>query len=100
MFMSNFRRYFISGLLVWAPILVTLLVINFLVELFGKIFSLMPHRYQPDNLIGFHIPGMNLLITIAVIVFTGVIVTNILGRSLIAMWDSFIARIPLVRTVY
>jgi uncharacterized membrane protein len=98
--MSNVRRYFISGLLIWAPILITLLVIKFLVDLFGTVVSLLPHRFQPDTIIGFHVPGINLFITLGVILLTGLIVANILGRRLMLIWDSLIGRIPLVRSVY
>ena len=94
------QRYFISGLLIWLPLLVTILVIKFLVDLLGNILSLLPHQYQPDTLIGFHIPGIGVIITLAVIFLTGLIVANFIGRKLVEWGDALIARIPLVRTVY
>ena len=94
------QRYFISGLLIWLPLLVTILVIKFLVDLLGNILSLLPHNYQPDTLIGFHIPGIGVIITLAVIFLTGLIVANFIGRKLVEWGDALIARIPLVRTVY
>src|SRR3990167_1236992 len=94
------QRYFISGLLIWLPLLVTILVIKFLVDLLGNILSLLPHNYQPDTLIGFHIPGIGVIITLAVIFLTGLIVDNFIGRKLVEWGDALIARIPLVRTVY
>jgi len=99
-FMANLRRYFISGLLVWIPILVTLIVIKFLVDLLSVTISLLPLRYQPDALLGFHIPGIGVLITLLVILFTGVFVANFFGRRMVLIWDSLIGRIPLVRSVY
>ncbi|EKD53870.1 MAG: hypothetical protein ACD_60C00143G0012 [uncultured bacterium] len=98
--MSYIRRYFISGLLVWLPLWVTILVINFLVEILGGALLLLPAQYQPDALIGFHIPGINVVITLLVIFLTGVVAANFLGRKVVALWDAFIARIPLVRTIY
>ena len=56
--MSYIQRYFISGLLVWLPILVTVFVMKFLVDLLDKILLLLPVAYRPDALIGFHVPGM------------------------------------------
>ncbi|HLB58446.1 MAG TPA: DUF502 domain-containing protein [Gammaproteobacteria bacterium] len=94
------QRYFISGLLIWLPLLVTILVIKFLVDLLWNILSLLPHNYQPDTLIGFHIPGIGVIITLAVIFLTGLIVANFIGRKLVEWGDALIARIPLVRTVY
>lgn len=94
------RRYFISGLLVWLPILVTLVVIKFVVDLLSKSLVLLPAKYQPDVLIGFHIPGIGVLITLVVIFFTGLFAANFFGRRLMTFWDSIVSRIPLVRSIY
>lgn len=94
------RKYFISGLLVWLPIWVTLLVIKFLVDLLSKSLLLLPPDYQPDYLLGFHVPGIGVVITLLIIFFTGLIVANFLGAHLMNLGDAFVARIPLVRTVY
>ena len=98
--MTYLRRYFISGLLVWVPILVTLVVINFLLGLLNNTLTLLPKSYQPDALIGVHIPGINIVITLLVIFLTGLFAANFLGRRLVAMGDGIIGRIPLVRTIY
>lgn len=98
--MTYFRRNFISGLLVWVPILVTLLVLKFLVDLLSNTLMLLPYSYRPDVLLGFHIPGIGVLITLLLIFLTGVIGANFLGRRLVSFGDAMIARIPLVRSVY
>jgi uncharacterized membrane protein len=98
--MSYLQRCVISGLLIWLPIWVTILVIKFIVDILGSTLTMLPIRYQPDALIGFHIPGMNVLITLMIIFITGVIVANFVGTRLVAYGDAFIGRIPLVRTVY
>jgi uncharacterized membrane protein len=98
--MSYIRRYFISGLLVWLPIWVTILAIKFLVDILGNTILLLPARYRPDALIGFHIPGIGVVITLLVIFFTGVIAANFLGRQLVALWDAIVGHIPLVRTIH
>lgn len=98
--MSNLRRYFISGLLVWLPIWVTILVIKFLVDLLDNTLLLLPRHYRPDVLIGVHIPGIGVLLTLLVIFLTGVIAANFLGSRLVALWDAIVSRIPLVRTVH
>lgn len=98
--MALIRRYFISGLLVWLPIWVTILAIKFLVDILSYTMLLLPKPYQPDALIGFHIPGIGVVITLLVIFLTGLLVTNLLGRQLVAKSDAIIARIPIVRTIY
>lgn len=94
------RKYFISGLLVWLPIWVTLLVMKFLVDLLSKSLLLLPHEYQPDVLIGFHIPGIGVVLTVFVIFMTGLLAANFLGSKLVQFGDALMARIPLVRTIY
>src|SRR3982750_3002038 len=98
--MASLRRCFISGLLFWLPIWATYVVIRFLVDILNSTISLLPHPYQPDVLLGFHIPGIGVLITLAVILFTGLMVANFIGRSLVKIWEGIVVRIPLVRTVY
>jgi uncharacterized membrane protein len=98
--MALIRRYFFSGLLVWLPIWATILVIKFLMGILGSTLSMLPHQYQPDALIGFHIPGINVIITLVVIFLTGIFVANFIGRRLVLVGDAIIAHIPLVRTIY
>jgi uncharacterized membrane protein len=98
--MSSLRRYFISGLLVWLPIWITILALKFLVDILGATLTLLPIKYQPDALLGVHIPGIGMIITLGVILLTGFLVANFIGRQFVALWDSFIGRIPLVRTIY
>lgn len=95
-----FRRCFISGLLVWLPILVTFFVIKFLVDLLSKSLLLLPSQYQPDVLLGFHIPGIGVVITILIIFITGIAAANFFGRRLMILGDAIVARIPLVRSIY
>ena len=94
------RTYFISGLLVWLPIMVTLAVFKFLVDLLSKSLLLLPRELQPDALFGFHVPGMGVVLTIAVTFFTGLLAANFIGSKLVGYGDAVMARIPLVRTVY
>jgi len=98
--MILFRKYFISGLLVWLPIWVTLLAVTFLINLMSNFLLLLPHHYQPDVLLGFHIPGIGVVITLTVIIATGMLAANIVGKRVVVMSDNFFSRIPLVRTVY
>jgi uncharacterized membrane protein len=95
-----FRKYFISGLLVWLPLMVTLVVLNFLFDLLNKSLLLLPHDVQPDVLLGFHVPGIGAVLTIVVIISTGLFAANFVGSRMVAFGDNMMARIPLVRTVY
>ncbi len=98
--MSIVRRYLIAGLLIWVPLGVTLLVIKFLVDVMDNTLLLLPAAYQPDALLGFHIPGLGVVLSVAVVLSTGIIVANLFGRRLVELWEKLLARIPLVRSIY
>ena len=97
---AYFRTCFISGLLVWLPIMVTLLVIKFLVDLLSKSLLLLPPTVQPDVLLGIHVPGIGVVLTLLVIFFTGVLAANFVGKRLVDFGDALMARIPLVSSIY
>lgn len=94
------RKYLMAGLLVWLPLGVTVLVINFLIETFDQVLILLPSAYRPDELLGYHIPGFGLLMTAVVILVTGMIVANYLGEKIVGFWEGLLSRIPLVRSIY
>lgn len=94
------RRYLIAGLLVWLPIWATLVILKFLVDLMDNTLRLIPAQYQPDKLLGFHIPGLGLLISLGLLILTGMLVSNFIGERLVAIGEYILARIPFVRTIY
>lgn len=98
--MSVLRRYIMAGLLVWLPLGVTILVITMLVEMMDRTLVLLPLRYQPEQFLGFHIPGLGVILAVSVVLITGMIVANLFGRKLVEGWESLLARIPLVRSIY
>jgi len=95
-----FRRYFITGLLIWIPIGITLWVLNFIVTTLDLSLSLLPVQWQPLQVFGRNLPGMGALLTVLVIFITGVLAANFLGQRLVGLWESLLSRIPIVRTIY
>ena len=98
--MAMIRRYLLSGLIVWLPIWVTYLVLNFLVNIMDGSLKLIPAAYQPDRLLGFHIPGLGILFMLIILFFTGMLAANFLGRKFVDGWNRLVGRIPLVRSIY
>ena len=94
------RKYVIAGLLVWMQLGITFLVIRAIVGLLDRTLLLLPEPYQPDNLLGMHIPGLGVLLAAILVLTTGMIVANFLGKRLVVAWEHFLARIPLVRSLY
>jgi uncharacterized membrane protein len=97
---KRIRRYLVAGILVWLPIGVTIGLVWFLVGLMDKTLVLIPQKFQPEELIGFAIPGLGIVLTFIVLLITGVLAANIVGRSMVGLWESMLERIPVVRAVY
>ena len=98
--MAFLKRYLIAGLLVWLPLGVTIAVIKFLVDLFDQSLLLIPLAYRPETLLGVDIPGIGVVLSFLLILLTGFVVANFLGSKLVSIWESFLSRIPLVRSIY
>lgn len=92
-----FKRYFITGLLVWAPLAITLWVISFVV---ATLESFVPGFLSSEALFGVQIPGFGFVLVILVVFLTGMFTANLLGRSLLDQWERLLGRIPLVRSIY
>ncbi|OGT52098.1 MAG: hypothetical protein A3F17_08345 [Gammaproteobacteria bacterium RIFCSPHIGHO2_12_FULL_41_15] len=95
-----FQRYFFPGLLVWLPILVTYFIIKFIVDMLDGTVALLPKRYQPEQLLGFHVPGTGVALTFIIVLLTGMIASNFFGRQLVALWDSILNKIPFIRGIH
>ena len=97
--MKRLRNYFISGLLFWVPLALTVFVIKFFLELIN---NLVPQKYLPEAIFNLDttIPGSGIILVLIVILITGVLVTNILGRKLVALWERLLNKIPGFRNVY
>ncbi|MEF3192921.1 MAG: DUF502 domain-containing protein [Halothiobacillaceae bacterium] len=98
--LATLRRYLIAGLLVWVPLVITWWVVISLVDLMDRTLILLPPPYRPEAVLGFHIPGLGVILALAVLLVTGLIAANFLGRRLVGLWEAMLGRIPLVRSVY
>jgi uncharacterized membrane protein len=100
--MSNppLKRYFLTGLLIWVPLVITIWVISLLVGTLDGFLLLLPPQFRPDAWLGMHIPGLGAIIVLLVILLTGVVMANYFGRQLLAFWESLLARIPVVKSIY
>ena len=95
-----FRRYFITGLLIWVPIGITLWVLDTIISTMDLSLSLLPANWQPVAVVGRNLPGLGVVLTVLVVFFTGVLATNFLGQRLVRLWEIVLSRIPIVNTIY
>lgn len=98
--MKSLRRYIVAGILVWAPLAVTYLLLRFAVNVMDRTLLLLPAQYRPDEILGFHIPGLGVILAFVVLLLTGVLAANFVGRAFVGGWESLLDRIPVVRAVY
>lgn len=96
----SIRRYLLAGLVVWLPVLATFGILRFIIELLDQTISLLPKSYQPEQLLGFRLPGLGVVISLLLLLFTGLIATNFLGQRLVIWSELILDKIPLVRSIY
>ncbi len=94
------RRYFITGLLIWIPLVITVWVLNLLIGTLDQSLLLVPESLRPLALLGLNIPGIGAILTLLVIFLTGVLAANIIGQRLVLFWEALLARIPVVKSIY
>jgi uncharacterized membrane protein len=94
------KRYFITGLLIWVPLGITLWVLSLLIGTMDQSLTVLPTRWQPEALLGMRIPGLGVILTLLVIVLTGMFGANFFGQKIIDFWERQLVRIPVVKTIY
>jgi uncharacterized membrane protein len=98
--MAAIRRWLLAGLLVLVPLAVTVWLLNWIIGTLDQTLQILPGDWQPDKLLGFHIPGFGVLLALAIVLSIGAIASNFLGRKLVRWWDALLSRIPIVRSIY
>lgn len=96
----SLKSYLLAGLVVWLPILITIGVLRFIVDLLDNTLALFPKAYQPEQLLGIHIPGLGVILSLLLLVATGIFATNFFGQRMVSWGESILSRIPLVRSIY
>jgi len=76
----NLRRYLVAGVLVWLPILATVWVVNAILHIMDLTLKVLPPALRPEALVGFSLPGIGAVFALIVLLLTGLLVTNLIGR--------------------
>ena len=94
------RKYFITGLLILVPLAITLWVLHLVIGTLDQSLLLLPPQWRPEAVFGFHVPGLGAILTLLVIFLTGVATRNFIGKQIVSFWESMLARIPVVNSIY
>jgi len=99
--MTRLRNYFLTGFIVCAPLAITVYIVWSLIGWVDSwVRPYIPHRYDPDAYLPFHIPGYGLVVAVVGITLIGFLTANIVGRSIVVFGERLLNRMPLVRGVY
>ena len=94
------KKYLITGLLIWIPLVITLWVLKVVVDVLDQSLLLLPAAFQTEKWIGVHIPGLGAILTIVIVLVTGMFATNFFGARLVVLWHDVLHRIPVVNSIY
>jgi uncharacterized membrane protein len=94
------KKYLITGLLIWIPLVITLWVLKLVVDVLDQSLLLLPTALHTENWLGMHIPGLGAILTIVIVFLTGVFATNFFGAQLVELWHEILHRIPVVNSIY
>jgi len=94
------KKYLITGLLIWIPLVITIWVLKVIVDMLDQSLLLLPEQWRPDFWLPVHIPGLGAILTIVIVLATGVFATNFFGAQLVELWHHILQRIPVVNSIY
>jgi uncharacterized membrane protein len=94
------KKYFITGLLIWIPLVITIWVLKLVVDTLDQSLLLLPLALRTESWLGIHIPGMGMLLTLLIVFLTGAVTANLIGQRLVHFWHEILHRIPVVSSIY
>ncbi|MEN9868433.1 MAG: hypothetical protein RL748_4023 [Pseudomonadota bacterium] len=94
------RKYFISGLLVLVPLIITLWVLNLIIGTLDQSLLLLPPQWRPEKLLGYHVPVLGTILTLLIVLVTGLLTRNFVGDYVVEKWEKVLNHIPLVNSLY
>lgn len=97
---TELRNYILAGLLIIVPLGVTIFALRFIIRLADSTLRLLPESYRPETYLPFHVPGLGIILSFALLLIIGFLVRNFIGQRLVRLGEKIIEHIPLVRSIY
>ncbi len=100
-FMARFRNYFLTGLIVTGPVVITIYLLWWFINwVDGLVRPLMPAAYRPEAYLPFAVPGFGLIVGVVGLTLVGFFTANLIGRKLVELGERILGRMPVVRAIY
>ena len=94
------KKYLITGLLIWIPLVITLWVLKLVVDTLDQTLLLLPIQLRTESWLGIHVPGLGVILTLLIVLVTGLLAANFIGARLVHWWHEILHRIPVVSSIY
>ncbi len=94
------KRYFITGLLVWLPLSITVWVLSMILRLADQVLQFLPEIIHPYTFLKYNVPGIGILFVVLLVFITGLLTTNFIGQHIVSWWEKLLAKIPVVSPIY
>lgn len=98
------RKYFVTGLLIWIPLVITLWVLYTILSTLDQTLLLLPASWRPENLtiwdVKIKVIGAGAVLTLLIIFITGLLTQNFIGKYVVRAWENLLKRIPVVNSIY
>jgi len=94
------KKYLITGLLVWVPLGITFWVLDLTIGTMDQTLLLLPEQWRPDRVLGIHIPGLGIILTLGIVLLTGLLIRNVFGQKLWDASEKAMLHVPFVGSIY
>lgn len=97
---ESLQRYFLAGLLVFLPVVITLWFLGWVIGLLDGLLDVFPAGVHPNTYLPFAIPGLGAIVTVTLILFLGILTRGVATRRFLAAWENIFVKIPIFRGIY
>lgn len=94
------KKSMFAGVIFWAPLIITVLVVKFIIHLAVELYALIPLEYLPKTSLLATIPGLDVACIILIILLSGWMLNQYIGKVLLSHWEGLLKRIPIIRTIH
>ncbi len=97
---KKIKKIMLTGVAAIIPVGVTIYILLIIIKAMNNLVKIIPYRYQPDQILSFHVPGLGIIFTLILIFVVGLVTKSYLGKKAVKLGEILVGKIPLVRGIY